>query len=156
MPLQRELVRDDPTLCVLAHVSDARRILRGNNEDDIIELLESGYLLGWDIALAPGQAARELRLLPESVDAFLSTGRKHNFEFTWPRILLRGCSSQTVRSPTIALLLNCGATHVTNLIDAGQLKAAPAGDGPLYRRGPNGAAIVTNAAFVEFMKRRVL
>src|SRR5690242_6994631 len=102
---QRELIRDDTTLCVLAHVSHARAILRGYNEDDIVNLVEAGYLLAWDIALEPARSARELRLLPESIEVYAASGRKSNFADTWPRVLLRGCSGNALRSPTIAILL---------------------------------------------------
>src|ERR1051325_3754651 len=120
MTAQRELpVPEIETLCVLAHVSEARLTLRGHNEREIFALIDAGYLLAWNIALKPSKMSRELRILPESIEHYKRTGKP------WPTHALSGSVVQTLLrggldkkpflySPTIALILNCKDTTVTN------------------------------------------
>ena len=162
MTAQRELpVPEIETLCVLAHVSEARLTLRGHNEREIFALIDAGYLLAWNIALKPSKMSRELRILPESIEHYKRTGKP------WPTHALSGSVVQTLLrggldkkpflySPTIALILNCKDTTVTNLIDSRALSVIPHPEtGLKYRRGPNGAACVPLQSFLDFMKIRM-
>jgi hypothetical protein len=167
--VQRKLRLDDSPSLVLATISDARRALPGHDEDDITLLIEENVLLAWDISLRPGDTARELRILPHTIDRYARAGSKsfsvtsvisckksgslsNPFSATWPSLLLgRHQDKPFLFATTIRLLLNCGATHVTNLVDAGSLVQLT---GTEYRRGPNGAACIERGSFLTFLKGR--
>lgn len=156
---QRKLVLDDSPALVLATVSDARAALPGHDEDDILALIEDGSLpFAWDIALRPGKSAREFRLYPACVEHYRRTGGSRpypdaaRFDAVIVRLLGHHAGKPFLTSNTLRLLLNCGPTHIINLIDAGALKQMP---GTVYRRGPNGAALVESYSFVRFLETRL-
>lgn len=154
--LQRKFVLDDKPRCVLAHVSQARAILSGFDERDIWAMIADRHLLAWDIALVtdPTESRRELRILPDTIEFYRRTGglRRHNFDSTWPHIVMKGFDKPFVFSPQVKLLLNCKDEHVTHLIDAGHLEQLK---GTTYRRGPTGAACITKASLIAFLKSRL-
>lgn len=154
--LQRKLPILDDHLLVLATISAARAKLPGHDEDDILALIEDGYLLAFNIALQPPPLmARELRILPPSLDLYARQFSKtpvRAFAHTWPRVLLAGEDKPFLFAPTVALMLTCSPTHVTNLIDAGLLRQL---DGTRYSRGPNGAACILRESFLGFLKSRL-
>ncbi len=162
---QRKLVLDDLPRCVLATVETARLQLPGHDEDDILALVDEGYLpWSWNIALDPKSMSRELRIFPDCVLHYKTTVGKQPFPITGldqlvRQHLLRGHDKPFLPSTLVKLILNCGATHVTNLIDAKQFSCLPLGGGgrapALYRRGPNGAALITRQSFVKFLETRL-
>ncbi len=154
-PLQRKLPLRDPSLRVLLDTAAARAKLPNFDEDDVLALVEDGQLLAWDISSRPGVTARCLRIFPDSVDFYSKTNgsRPHPFAATWPALLLSNDNKPFLHSPRIAILLNCGPQHITDLIDDHQLAQVP---GTSYRRGPTGAACITKQSFLQFLKTRII
>lgn len=155
--LQTPLLRSDRRRCVLATVEDARRQLKDwdATEDTILELIEEGGLLAWNLALDPKSSARLWRILPESIAHFDSAGGSRPFGWLPARVLdrvLEGQHDQVLESTDLRLLLNCGPEHITNLIDAGHLKQLKGTD---YRRGPGGAAKIPRPAVIRFLETRL-
>lgn len=66
--------------------------------------------------------------------------------------LLQGHTKPFISGNTLRLLLNCGSTHLTNLIDAGALRQLP---GTEYRRGPHGAALLDRDSVLQFLQSRL-
>src|SRR5262245_55157390 len=102
--LQRQLPVADPRLRVLVTVNGAREreAFRGHDEDDILWLIENGYVVAFDISLRAGKGdgspgsgpARELRIFPDSLDYYARTNgnpkaKKNPFAATWDRLLLQ-------------------------------------------------------------------
>jgi hypothetical protein len=158
---QRKLVLDDQLYRPLITIESARSSLPGHDEDDIIALIDEGFIpWAWNIALKPGRMARELRLLPECVEHYRRTYGSRGVAIdahltSIDRViahLLKFHDKPFILSTDIRLILNCGSTHVTNLVDAKVLKQLPGTD---YRRGPNGAACVTRESLEQFLTARL-
>ncbi len=152
LSLQPPLVRSDRRRCVLATIEDARRQLKdwAADEDVVLDLIETGALqFAWDIALASER--RAWRILPECIDHFDRTDGSRPFPLTEAKAyarVLEGCGDLlTVRE--ISNLLNCGPTHVANLIAAKQFSV-----GRVTPCAP-GATTIPRAAFLSFLKSRL-
>ncbi len=154
--VQRKLVLQDAPPLVLATVCEARMRLPGHDENDILAMIEEGALpFAWDIALKPGRMAREFRIWPDCIEHYARTGgtRRYarSFESALHELLGRH-GKPFITSNQVRLQLNCGPTHVINLVDAGQLKQLP---GTKYKTGPNGAALVMRESYIEFLRTRL-
>jgi hypothetical protein len=155
---QRKLVLNDRATLVLATIETARLMLPGHDEDDILCLIQEGALpWSWNIALDPRNSAREIRILPDCIDHYARTGGSRQFgvrnlNFLIAHRLLPETHKPFVLSTALKLMLNCGATHITNLVDAKILEELP---GTKYRRGPNGAACITRDSAVRFLQSRL-
>jgi hypothetical protein len=152
LSLQPPLVRSDTRRCVLATVEDARRQLRdwSVDEDDILQLIETGHLLAWNIALdTRAETKRLFRLLPESIAHFEKTGGHRPFSISdnASSCLLRGFTDfLTIRE--IANLLNCGPTHIAHLIEARQICSSRGNE------ADPGITKIARAALLAFLKSR--
>lgn len=170
--LQRKLPLDLCAAPVLVTIEGAReKLRRGYDEDDINILVADGFLVAWNIALKPKSMARELRILPDSIDYYLahitdpnpvspyfdpvgtlSSASPSKSVPAWQTTLLKRCDKPFIPSNTLKLILNCGPTHITNLVDARVLAQLP---GTTYQRGPKGAALITKESFLSFLKSRL-
>jgi hypothetical protein len=159
--LQRQLPVADPRLRVLVTINGAREreAFRNYDEDDILWLIENAYLVAFDISLRAGKdsSARELRIFPDSLDYYAKTNgnpkaKKNPFAATWDRLILSNDTKPFLLSTRAQVILNCGSTHVTNLIDAGHLKQLA---GTEYKVGRNGAACISRDSFLAFLKSRL-
>lgn len=150
---QRKMILDDPTLTVLSTIADARAKLPGHDEDDILALIEEGIILhAWNIALKK-TAAREIRILPACIDHYKSTGGARPFPIGGPDPLapILATDKPFILGARLKLILNCGATHIINLVDAKLLRVLP---GTKYQRGPNGSPVIEMKSLLSFMQAR--
>jgi hypothetical protein len=126
---------------------------RGYDEDQILWFIQSGYLVAFNIALDTKESSAEWRIFPDSAEwlAKNKNARKQNPYFdTWHNLLFQTGEKQSINTTRAKVILNCGPTHVTNLIDSGLLKQIP---GTTYRRGR--AAVITCDSFLAFLKSRL-
>lgn len=155
---QRKLVLDDTPALVLADVSTARRDLVGHDEDDILALIEEGFLLfAWNIAIG---TTRDIRILPDCIDHYRRTLGHRQYPRTDAQVidamLARGCAAGDkpfMRSTTLRMLLNCSSTHIINLIQDNSLSVVPH---TTWGQGPSGAALVTVDSIRSFLIHRRL
>lgn len=153
-PSQRKLVLNDKPRVILATIETARQSIPGHDEDDIVALIEEGFLpCAWNIALDPRVMARELRILPACIEHYAATNGSHPFPDVRSSLsnLLKLPDQPFIRANLVRLVLNCSSTHLINLIDAKLLKQVA---GTQYRRGPNGDAILDTASLIKFLDSR--
>lgn len=157
--LQRKLViKDQPTL-VLATIDAARLQLPGHDEDDILGLIDEGFLaFAWNIALSHSDdSRREIRIWPDCIDWYAKAQGKGQYSRTQAQVLNTlaparpGVRQDFVTSRRLRLLFNCGSTHIFNLIASKQLAVLP---GTSWNTGPNGAAIIGLASVHRFLQSR--
>lgn len=135
---------------VLCTESHARSMLPGADEDEVKRLWEEGRVLVWNIGLGWNIVPR---IWPASLQAYVADpcAQCPTAESVISQILPSERAYLT--STEVRLLLNCGATHVTNLIVEKQLQLVP---GTHYHRGPHGAAQITAASLRNFFLSRCL
>jgi hypothetical protein len=155
MPLQRKLPLDETPALVLADVAAARMALPGHDEDDILAMIEDGQLAyAWNIGLG---TAREIRIYPPCVEHYRRTGGSRQFNPAEPAVLAellsRNGEKPFIKSSVLRLILNCGSTHLINLIEAKALRVVP---NTTWGTGPNGAALVTIDSLKTFLQTRRL
>lgn len=155
--LQRKLVLDDKPSVVLATVETARQLLVGHDEDDILSLIEEGFLAyAWNIALST-HAARDPRIFPDCIAWYARTMGKGTYTRTDDQVLAELLKTNGdkpfIKGTTVRLILNCSSTHLINLVEAKQLALQP---GTSYQRGPTGTPLVTVASFRQFLRSRRL
>lgn len=159
--LQRQLPVVDARLRVLVTISGARQweAFRNYDEDDLLWLIENDYLVAFDISLRGAAAGsdRELRIFPDSLEYYAKTNanpkaKKNPFAISWDRLILANDHKPFLLSTRAQVILNCGATHVIELVKAGLLKQL---DGTAFKRGRTGAAVITRDSFVSFLKSRL-
>jgi hypothetical protein len=153
------------------------------SEDEILELLEvQGALIAFDIA-SPGAKRRDLRILTQSVTEYLQAGKSPCYHTMLPPaeavdIVLASLKPELNTLSSVASaakedqlpggrpqvrpwltgneiqrLLQCGSTHLINLVEARLLKLLPGTD---YQRGPGGTPKILRASFVQFLQERLL
>lgn len=165
-PVQRKLHLDDAPALVLATVTQARYCLSGYDEDNILDLIDNGFLaFTWDISIKPGKTAREFRIFPPCIAHCKKSPNEEfplSFDAVVAQLLARHNDKPFLMGTTVKLLLNCGATHLINLVDSGALRCLP--NNPaiqksknpiLYRRGPNGSPCITRDSFISFLRERL-
>ena len=162
--LQRKLPITDPRLRILVTINGAREreAFRNYDEDDFAWLIEQGYLVAFDIsvhqrllAVKDSSSRRELRIFPDSLNHYAHSqgnpkcGRSPYFS-TWDRLILERHHEANISTPRASVILNCGPTHIINLIDARLLQSVTN-----YGRGPKGVAQITRDSFLTFLKSRL-
>lgn len=152
--LQRKMILDDAQLCVLLTVSGVREQLPGFDEDDVLAaVLDHTLAPAFDLGMG---GRRDLRVSPSAVEFYRTTGgsrRRRLSEAEMFAEVLRGHDGKPwIAGERVRHILNCGSTHLINLIDDGELAQMP---GTNYRRGPNGSAQIPLANFKSFLKRRL-
>lgn len=160
---QRKLVLDVASTCVLLTTGGVRAELTLLDEDDVLAaVLDHTLAPAFDLGLG---GRRDLRVLPSALDFYrqtLGSRRRRISERELLEELLRGQKPADQRpgnsegwlaGEAVRLILNCGSTHLINLIDDGELAQMP---GTSYRRGPNGSAQIPVASLKDFLKRRLL
>ena len=122
---------------------EAVMVLADQDEDDVLNLVERGLIrYAWNIA-TPGAERREIRVWRDSLIEYLRNGEDANsaigdrrsaisgkekplrtiIESFLPKpSLINNC--KTIRGVEVARRLSCGPSHITNLLDAGQLRIA--------------------------------
>lgn len=153
---QRKFVLDDRPAIVLATIDAARHSLPGHDEDDIISLIEEGFLaFGWNIALREKDAAREVRIFPDCMAWYSRSLGNGSYERTTDDVLAallkQNGDKPFIRGSVLRLILNCSSTHLIRLVDAKLLSLLPDTD---YGRGPSGTPMVTVASVRSFLKAR--
>ena len=152
--MQRKLcLLGESSPLVLCTVSAARDRLPGHDEDDLKSLWEEGRILyAWNIGLGESIDAR---LLPDAIDHYARTQGKTPYPRTEDQVLAQLCMSAKpwLTTTQLKIMLNCGATHIMNLIEAGQLKLQP---GTQYGRGGANVALITIPSIKNFLKQRRL
>ena len=151
--IQRPIPIDDPPTIVLATVGAAREAIRGLDEDDVLALIESGDLVGWNIGLG---SARTIRILRSSIEHYRKTlGSRPqalvDLDLVLTVLLAQHRGKPWIKSTTLALILNCSRTHVINLIVSKALTILPKTS---WGVGPNGAALITVPSFNQFLQIR--
>lgn len=157
--LQRQLPVADPRLRVLATISGAREWaeFRNYDEQDFFWIIENGYVVAFNIAVETGPGRlRELRIFPDSLEYYGRTSgnskaKKNPYAATWEQLLIQREDKPFLFSTRAQVLLNCSADLVTDLIDAGHFLEV---QGTKYKRGRSGAACITRASFLSFLKSR--
>ena len=153
---QRKIILDDPPAIILASVDSAREKIRGLDEDDILAMIEDGQLAwAWNIGLGE---ARYIRIYPACIEHYKKTGGSRpqavvDLDLVITTLLAQHRGKPWIKSTTLALILNCGSTHIINLIEAKALSIVP---GTTWGTGPTGAALVTPASFKQFLIARRL
>lgn len=154
MTSQPQLDLRDPRYKRPTMTVDTAKGILDCSEDEIIELIEvQGALVAWNIA-SPNADRRELRILTQSVADYLAAGRSpcyHSMlapdaavsDLVPDRPFLRGTDIQRI--------LNCGSTHVLNLVESKALALVP---GTNYQRGPGGTPSITVDSFRHFLTSR--
>ncbi len=150
----------------LVGVETARFLLADYDvdEDAILRLIDDGVILhAWNIALTVGlikenvPVRREIRIWPDCLKWFCETNGRGEYKRTegqvldelFSRFAVRPARHEEhhIRSTRLRRLLNCGSTHITNLIESKSLAVLP---GTSWSTGPNGAALVTLSSIVSF------
>lgn len=157
MASQPQLKLDDTGLIPLVHVGTAIYLLRRFqlNEDSIKDLFERGDLIAWNIGDVKAER-RELRLWAPAVDEYNTKFGQKPRRFLWTdivRSLLPASNKTWVDGLHLRFALNCGSTHVMNLIDAGALTLVP---GSSYRRGSGGSPQILTSSFERFLTERLV
>jgi len=151
---QRKLILPgETTTLVLSTVETARAQLPGHDEDDILAMIEDGQLeYAWNIGLG---ASRTIRIYPACIDHYLRTGGTRPFRGTCSDHIRRSLGGKPFTTGTrLALLLNCGGTHVINLVEADALCLQP---GTAWSPGPHGSPLITMQSIEQFFaQRRIL
>lgn len=156
MTSQRKIPLDDPPAIVLADVGTARQQLRGLDEDDILALIEDGELSwAWNIGLGE---SRCIRIYPACIEHYRTTGGSRpqavvDLDLVITTLLAQHRGKPFIKSTTLALILNCGSTHIINLIAAKALSVVP---NTTWGTGPNGAALIAPQSFKQFLITRRL
>lgn len=158
MLAQRQLKLGDPRYKRPTMSVDAAKGILDCTEDDILAMVEEqGALVAWNIAI-PGAERRELRLLTQSVSEYLRDNPDHSDCFHTTicpdyaiQLVLPGHNKPFVTGLEVQRCLNCGSTHVINLVSAKALTTL----GP-WRRGPGGSPNISRESFAAFLKSRLL
>lgn len=159
--LQTQLPIRAQCLCRLLDVHCVRREA-GLNEDEALALAKMDW--GFDISTAVAKRV-ELRLLPASVDNFISTGGTKRLTWNWEQVresLIKGAPvkqhpgngmsrCEFMEGKTAHRILNCSASHFMNLVGEGQIRRVA---GTTHGTGPNGTPKITVESFLEFLRKR--
>lgn len=120
-------------------------------------LLELGYLVGFNIAVAKGGLRRrarraEWRLLTRSVEQYRALRTKQRCKLEWAEIvrLLFPHDGPALRGTEVRHLLNCDHGHVENLARAGHLRVLRHS-----RPGPGGSCTISRASLENFLRERM-
>jgi hypothetical protein len=155
---QRKLVLDDAPPLSLATIETARHELPGHDEDDIVALIEEGFIaFAWNIALSTS-GARETRIWPACIDHYKRTLGRLPFDAPESVVisdLVRAVAGDKpfVLGSKLRLALNCSSTHIINLIGSKQLILMP---GVAFRRGPGGSPLITVPSLQQFLSSSLL
>ena len=148
--LQRKLPLTDASLCTLLDIGGVRAELPGHDEDDVLALIEDGYIgVAFDIGL---QARREIRVWRKAVEFFKTTGGSRRMPVEWPvviREILCGYDKPVIPGTRVKLLLNCSSTHVINLVEDRQLLLQP---GTSWDVGRGNTPQITLTSFKDALK----
>lgn len=161
---QRKLVLDDQPTLVLAGIDTARLYLAGHDEDDVLCLIEEGFIAhAWNIALSNSdETRREIRIWPDCITWYSRTQGKGQYPKTEAQVFDQlfahrqselPAAQRHITSTRLRLILNCSSTHIISLIESKQLSVLP---GTSWSTGPNGAALVTLNSITAFLKSRRL
>lgn len=154
--VQRKLVLDDLPTLALATIETARHALPGHDEDDIIALIEEGFIaFAWNIALSTS-AAREIRIWPACIDHYKRNLGHRPFEadesiVTSDLVKAAVGDKPFATGSTLRLVLNCSSTHIINLIDHKRLAIQA---GTKIERGPAGSPVITLSSLKTFLTSR--
>lgn len=132
--------------------------------EDIEQLIDLGYLVVFDIAVALESRSplmshrRELRFLTRSIEHYRLTLGMRRLELTWPQIaqLIVPPEKKLLTGVELDAILSCDSNHRLNLIRAGELELPHDRRKTSWRRGRNRGPIVTRESLDEFLRRRKL
>jgi hypothetical protein len=145
---------NNPPTILPRPLGDTNSVMRDldMNEDRVLELVEEGKLIGFNIA-AKKSGRRELRALTRSVEHYRETGGKKCLVLEWPEIfrMIVPNDKLFVHGLEVQRGLNCNRTHVQNLIASGLLVSCKKA-----RPGPGGSPIITRMSFENFLIGRLL
>jgi hypothetical protein len=147
-------------------VSTAKGFLAMTEDQVLAAIEEQLALIAWNIA-SPKTLRRELRILTQSVSLYLAKNPERCPEYycadfcpdTAAECLLdfidgRHASPRPwIDGKEIQRAMNCGSTHVINLVESKCLKLMPGSD---YQRGPGGSPNIIRASFLQFLKTRLI
>ncbi len=161
MPIPRQLplprLADPRYKGALSAIETAKDLL-GLNEDEIGILVDEGQLVAFDIR-SPGAKRRELRILTASIVHYKQNATDPSYvsPITPDQAIEIVMASLKHTKPflnrkEISKVLIGGRQHGMNLVDS---KALPEMPGTTHRRGPNGSAIVSRPAFIQFLEARL-
>jgi hypothetical protein len=124
-------------------------------EDEVLEAVEDGRLLfAFNIA-SRNAKARDVRVLSDSVCAFVEGRRLANVseEQDWQRVLrlIFPSPAPTIQAKEIALALNASSSHIIKLIEERLLRLAK---GTPWFCGRGGSPRVEYQSAVDFLKAR--
>lgn len=160
--LQTQLPIRAQSLCRLLDVHCVRREA-GLNEDEALALAKMDW--GFDISTAVARRI-ELRLLPASVDNFITAGGTKRLNWNWEQVrdslikaapvkqtpaLAGRAAADFIEGKTAHRILNCSPSHIMNLIDEGQIRRVA---GTTHGTGPTGSPKITVESFLEFLRKR--
>jgi hypothetical protein len=131
-----------------ATISAARTLL-DLDEDEIFERIEDGRILwAFNISASRGARRKELRILPAALADYKA---QRPCQITWAQVFRQALPSNKPRFPCrqISRALNCSDSQVISLIKVRSLRAIRA-----WRRGAQGAALITRDSFIRFLLRR--
>lgn len=143
----------EKVFCPMTTVSGVRDRIAGLDEDDVVALIEeTGELThAWNIGLG---GSSERRILTRCVEHFARTGRP--LILSQAQVLkeiFAGYDKPFLTGTRVRLILNCGSTHIINIVEAGDLSTVP---GTSWNTGPNGSPLITRESFIAFLNGRKL
>jgi len=126
------------------------------DEDKVLALVETGDLL-WGFNVGSSKAMNRLvRILTHSLESYVaaragaSVASDPGWETVADMIFPQG---ETMTGPQLGRSLNCGRSHVINLIREGHFELARPG----WRRGPSGSPVIkTESARRWLLGRRIV
>ena len=126
-------------------------IQRLDYEEQVLALVESGDLLwAWDVA-APNANRREIRILGQSINAYLAGNPGPDIPPEGVMRLLFPEGHPTLSASELARRMNLCSTHMLTLCRSGCLRLVP---GARVRRGPSGSPQVELSSVAKFLEQR--
>jgi hypothetical protein len=155
--IQREFDLKLPTGRPLVPI-EAIMVLLDKSEDDVLNLIECGFLRWAFNIAAPDAERRELRVYRESVLDYLHDAHQQSSYYAFDpdaalerviTAILPPGTQPTFTASKFARRLTCSSQHVLNLIDARVIPTMT-----VRRRGPNGSPLIERFGARAFLRSR--
>lgn len=126
------------------------------SSEEVEGLIDVGNLVAFNIAVVNESGRREFRFLTRSIEHYRAALGMRRLDLSWAQIfrLIVPHEKPVIVGTEIDAALNCDPDHRLNLIRAGLLNTVASG-AAAWRRGRNGAPIVTRESFERFLKGRM-
>lgn len=126
------------------------------DEDDVVASVSSGDLVAWNIGTVIGlDKRRELRVWGPSAEHYLATGGSRPRKWNWTEVLASffpPSDKPWITGLELQHAFNCGANHITRLIETRDLALVP---GTSFQPGPNGSPTIRRESVLQFLADRL-